>query len=94
MSAETGPHFVHCYVYEGSHCSCGGSYRGGRRGPDVAARIMDRLHGEALAEDEEREWQRTGRIRCSDCGATVRTDTLISLPEHGCTRRQKARRGV
>lgn len=58
----------------------------------VAARIMDRLHGEALAEDEEREWQRTGRIRCSDCGATVRTDTLISPPEHGCTRRQKARR--
>ena len=58
----------------------------------VADRILDRLHAEALAEDEEREWQRTGRIRCSDCGTAVRTETLISLPEHGCTRRQTARR--
>ncbi|MGW4270769.1 hypothetical protein ACWEGQ_00025 [Streptomyces seoulensis] len=23
-----GRHFVHCYVYEGSFCSCGGNYQG------------------------------------------------------------------
>lgn len=23
-----GPHFVHCYIYEGQHCSCGGNYQG------------------------------------------------------------------
>ncbi len=55
----------------------------------VADRVMARLHAEALAEDEERAWQRTGRIPCSDCGRTVRTDTLLSLPEHGCTQRQR-----
>lgn len=30
-----GPHFVHCYIYEGQHCSCGGNYTGSRIGPDV-----------------------------------------------------------
>ena len=54
--------------------------------------LLDRLHAQALDEDEERTWQRTGRIRCQDCGTTVRTRTLISLPEHGCSRRQMARR--
>ncbi|MCX5209757.1 hypothetical protein OG689_10725 [Kitasatospora sp. NBC_00240] len=41
---------------------------------------------------EEAEWQRTGRIRCSDCGTKVTTSTLVTLPEHGCSRRQAARR--
>ena len=30
-----GPHFVHCYIYGGHHCSCGGNYRGDQPGPDV-----------------------------------------------------------
>ncbi len=79
---------------------CTGPGRGGicehacHQDRPVAARIMDRLHGEALAEDEEREWERTGRIRCSDCGRTVRAGDLTSLPEHGCSRRQMAQRNV
>jgi hypothetical protein len=28
-----GPHFVHCYIYEGQHCSCGGNYQGDEPGP-------------------------------------------------------------
>ncbi|MCC8452773.1 hypothetical protein [Streptomyces rochei] len=34
-----GPHFVHCYIYEGLHCSCGGSYQSPNPGSelDVAA---------------------------------------------------------
>lgn len=28
-----GPHFIHCYIYEGHHCSCGGNYQGDRPGP-------------------------------------------------------------
>ncbi|CAL9366992.1 hypothetical protein [Streptomyces sp. enrichment culture] len=28
-----GPHFVHCYIYEGHHCSCGGNYQGDQQGP-------------------------------------------------------------
>lgn len=34
-----GPHFVHCYIYEGHHCSCGGNYQGPYPGAalDVAA---------------------------------------------------------
>lgn len=46
-------------------------------------------------EDEEewmKEWQRTGRLTCDDCGATVHCENLTSLPEHGCSRRQQARR--
>jgi hypothetical protein len=36
-----GPHFVHCYIYEGHHCSCGGNYQGDQPGPelDVAATV-------------------------------------------------------
>ncbi|WP_329142892.1 hypothetical protein OIU91_04395 [Streptomyces sp. NBC_01456] len=41
---------------------------------------------------EEREWQRTGRIRCSDWGTIVRTETLETLPDHRCSQRQQARR--
>lgn len=59
---------------------------------DVAARLMDRLHAAALAENEERDWQRTGVIPCSDCGARVHAITLDSLPEHRCTERQLAHR--
>lgn len=33
----TGPHFVHCYIYEGQHCSCGGNYQGSNPGPDIDA---------------------------------------------------------
>lgn len=62
------------------------------RDQPVEARILDRLHEEALAEDEERTWQQTGRIRCSDCGTSVRTATLVSLPDHRCSQRQAARR--
>ncbi|MEV7770516.1 hypothetical protein [Kitasatospora sp. NPDC086791] len=40
---------------------------------------------------EEAEWQRTGRIRCSDCHTMVTTRTLETLPDHSCTRRQAAR---
>ncbi|MFJ3141710.1 hypothetical protein ACIPJM_04565 [Streptomyces halstedii] len=59
---------------------------------DTAARILNRLHQEALDENEERDWYRTGLIPCHDCGTTVRTKTLETLPPHGCTRRQQARR--
>jgi hypothetical protein len=59
---------------------------------DVAQRVLDRLHEEALIENEEREWIRTGRISCADCGTLVRTRTLESLPEHRCIERQRARR--
>ncbi|MFF8932396.1 hypothetical protein ACF1AO_34600 [Streptomyces longwoodensis] len=41
---------------------------------------------------DELDWQRTGRIQCADCGTSVRTRTLESLPEHRCTERQRARR--
>ncbi|MGW2740668.1 hypothetical protein ACWC4D_41570 [Streptomyces sp. NPDC001288] len=58
----------------------------------VEQRLMDRLHEQALAENEERDWHRTGRIRCDDCGTSVRTRTLESLPEHRCSQRQRARR--
>ncbi|MFJ6729388.1 hypothetical protein ACIQPQ_31250 [Streptomyces sp. NPDC091281] len=54
--------------------------------------IMARLHADALAENEERDWWRTGRIPCSDCGTVVRTKTLETLPPHNCTARQQARR--
>lgn len=37
-----GPHFVHCYIYEGEHCSCGGNYQGDQPGPDIA----DLIHPE------------------------------------------------
>ncbi|WP_189845422.1 hypothetical protein [Streptomyces umbrinus] len=30
-----GPHFVHCYIYEGHHCSCGGNYQGPTPGPEL-----------------------------------------------------------
>ncbi|MCX5000968.1 hypothetical protein [Streptomyces longwoodensis] len=43
-------------------------------------------------EAEALDWQRTGRIQCADCGTSVRTQTLESLPEHRCTERQRARR--
>lgn len=59
---------------------------------DTADRILDRLHQEALDEAEERDWYRTGRIPCHDCGTTVRTKTLETLPEHRCIQRQQARR--
>jgi hypothetical protein len=59
---------------------------------DVGLRVLDRLHEEALIENEERDWFRTGRIPCSDCGTLVRTETLETLPAHNCTARQRARR--
>lgn len=43
-------------------------------------------------QQEEREWERTGRIPCSDCGTMVRTETLETLPAHNCIVRQRARR--
>ncbi|MFF2383741.1 hypothetical protein [Streptomyces sp. NPDC058108] len=58
----------------------------------VEQRLMDQLHEAALIEDEEREWLRTGRIPCSDCGTRVRTTTLETLPDHQCSQRQHARR--
>lgn len=42
----------------------------------------------AIAENEERDWWRTGRIPCSDCGTVVRTSNLETLPAHGCSDRQ------
>lgn len=30
-----GPHFVHCYIYEGQHCTCGGNYQGDRPGAPI-----------------------------------------------------------
>lgn len=41
---------------------------------------------------EELNWERTGRITCSDCGTLVRTQTLETLPPHHCTARQRFRR--
>ena len=58
---------------------------------DTLARITDRLHAEALVENEERDWYRTGLIPCSDCGTVVRTKTLETLPPHNCTERQRTR---
>ncbi|MYR75155.1 MULTISPECIES: hypothetical protein [unclassified Streptomyces] len=58
---------------------------------NTVTRITNRLHEEALIENEERDWYRTGRIPCSDCGTMVRTKTLETLPPHGCTDRQRAR---
>ncbi|MCX5000971.1 hypothetical protein [Streptomyces longwoodensis] len=54
--------------------------------------FLDRLHDQALAENDERDWYRTGRIQCADCGTSVRTRTLETLPKHRCTERQRARR--
>ena len=59
---------------------------------ELPDRLMDRLHEEALIENEERDWYRTGRIRCADCGTRVQTRTLESLPEHRCSQMQRARR--
>lgn len=28
-----GRHFKHCYAYEGTYCSCGGTYTGDEAGP-------------------------------------------------------------
>ncbi|NED31087.1 hypothetical protein [Streptomyces sp. SID8499] len=41
-----GPHFKHCYIYEGHHCSCGGSYQGDEPGPTLCecAATTDLLH--------------------------------------------------
>lgn len=58
---------------------------------DTVERITDRLHEQALIENEERDWYRTGRIRCADCGASVRTRTLEALPEHRCAQKRRAR---
>jgi len=58
----------------------------------VEQQLLDRLHEEALAENEERDWYRTGQIRCAECGTMVRTQTLATLPEHRCIERQRARR--
>ncbi|MFK4122333.1 hypothetical protein [Streptomyces longwoodensis] len=58
----------------------------------VEQQLLDRLHDQALAENDERDWYRTGRIQCADCGTSVRTQTLETLPEHRCTERQRARR--
>jgi hypothetical protein len=35
-----GPHFVHCYIYEGEHCSCGGNYQGANPGPALEASVV------------------------------------------------------
>lgn len=35
-----GPHFVHCYIYEGQHCSCGGNYQGTDAGPAQDAAVV------------------------------------------------------
>ena len=32
---QPGPHFRHCYIYEGHHCSCGGNYQGPDAGPEI-----------------------------------------------------------
>ncbi|MYU24663.1 hypothetical protein [Streptomyces sp. SID8352] len=58
----------------------------------VEEQLLDGLHEDALIENEERDWWRTGRIRCADCGTMLRTKTLETLPPHNCTQRQRARR--
>ncbi|MGW5284461.1 hypothetical protein ACWERI_34255 [Streptomyces collinus] len=35
-----GPHFVHCCIYEGQHCSCGGNYQGPNPGPSMDAAVI------------------------------------------------------
>jgi hypothetical protein len=42
--------------------------------------------------DAEAEFAATGQVRCDDCGTLVRPRTLESLPPHGCSERQQARR--
>lgn len=42
-------------------------------------------------EADQLDWERTGRIPCSDCGTVVRTDTLETLPAHNCAAHQRAR---
>ncbi|MFJ4925298.1 hypothetical protein [Streptomyces sp. NPDC088736] len=41
-----GPHFMHCYIYEGQHCSCGGHYQGDQPGPTLCecGATTDLLH--------------------------------------------------
>lgn len=46
-----GPHFVHCYLYEGQHCSCGGNYRGPNPGP--ALNMENVLDAAELAAERE-----------------------------------------
>jgi hypothetical protein len=33
----------------------------------------------------------TGTVICDSCGSRVRTRTLVSLPEHRCSERQRLR---
>ncbi|MFD6334843.1 hypothetical protein ACFWGI_35440 [Streptomyces niveus] len=35
-----GPHFTHCYIYEGQHCSCGGNYQGPNVGPELDPAVV------------------------------------------------------
>lgn len=48
------------------------------------------LEGGDLTADEL--WAITGFARCDDCGYLMRTQTLVTLPEHRCTQRQALRR--
>lgn len=41
---------------------------------------------------DEESWFLTGKVRCADCGTTVRARTLESLPEHRCSERRRSRR--
>ncbi|CAK7288556.1 hypothetical protein [Streptomyces misionensis] len=61
---------------------------------DTAIRGLDSVLNVEAGLAEVLDWERTGRIRCADCGAMVRTQTLETLPAHRCTERQRARRAV
>jgi hypothetical protein len=42
--------------------------------------------------DAAADFAESGGVLCDDCGTRLRPRTLESLPEHGCTERQRARR--
>lgn len=44
--------------------------------------------------DGARDFADNGSVLCEDCGSRVRPRSLESLPEHGCTEREKARRAA
>lgn len=44
--------------------------------------------------DVHRDFIENRSVLCDDCGARVHPRTLESLPEHGCVRRQQARRAA
>ncbi|MFI6512884.1 hypothetical protein ACIBCT_35230 [Streptosporangium sp. NPDC050855] len=47
---------------------------------------------DVITYDGDADYHESGGVLCDDCGKRVRPRSLESLPEHGCTERQHARR--